>query len=111
MTNTSHALTRITVDTTAMFPRFKPHDQLFVKRFFEPDYPFFQNADIVITTSDGRLQIGKFCHHDAHGITITQLSHDKPVLIPQSRDPIPYRVTGIIPHKTAAISRSNDAAA
>ncbi|RCK32512.1 hypothetical protein TH9_12350 [Thalassospira xiamenensis] len=90
-------MTQFIVDNTIMFPRYKPRDLLFLKRFFEPDYPFHQNADVVIFTSDGRTVIGTFRSHDATGFTVTQLSHERPVLIAQNRNPILYRVTGFAP--------------
>lgn len=98
MTDNSHAITQVTVDTTVMFPRYKPNDLLFVKRFFSPEYPFFHNADIVVATSDGRITIGRLCKHDANGVILSQLSHAKPVFIAQQRDPILYRITGFAPY-------------
>ena len=97
MTDNSHAITQVTVDTTVMFPRYKPNDLLFVKRFFAPEYPFFNNTDIAVATSDGRITLGRFCTHDAQGVILFQLSHAQPVLIAQERDPILYRITGFAP--------------
>lgn len=111
MTHTNHALTQITVDTNAMFPRYKPRDLLFLKRLFQADYPFHHNSDIAVITCDGRIVIGRFYKHDAQGVTLSQLSHDTPILIAQDRDPILYRVTGFAPTPVQPINRHQTSAA
>ncbi|RCK20105.1 hypothetical protein TH8_19805 [Thalassospira profundimaris] len=97
MTDNSHALTQITVDTTVMFPRYKPDDLLFLKRFCPPEYARFPDTDIAVATSDGRITLGRFRAHDIHGVTLFQLAHPQPVLIARERLPILYRITGIAP--------------
>lgn len=74
MTDNSHALTQITVDTTVMFPRYKPDDLLFLKRFCPPEYARFPDTDIAVATSDGRITLGRFRAHDIHGVTLFQLA-------------------------------------
>ena len=111
MTHTSNAMTRICVDTTAMFLRYRPRDQLFIKKFFPADYPNHPRADIVVATSDGRIILGQFHTHDGCGVTITQLSHDEPHLIAQYRNPILYRIIGFAPEIPASSQQRSVTAA
>ena len=103
MTNCSHALSRLIVDTTCMFPRLKPGDELILKHFCPVHDDLVKGDDIACATSDGRMILAQFCQHTARGLLVRQLARETALHIDHCREPILYRITAISHPKNATL--------
>lgn len=106
MAHITHALTRFVVDHSAMSPRYRPGDELFLRTFFGVPCPATDNPDIVITTNDGRIHIGQFVSHDANGVSILLLYHNQIAFIAHNRQPILYAIAGVKRQKCRPLTKN-----